>query len=451
MKSPTPVRAVVCMLVTLALTSPVVVLAQEGAGAQGTGPGGAPPTPASTPEPTPETPRAGEVPPSQEPAPVPGKPEPGPDMAEPPLVGLPFQIRAGVYLLYHQPIDRETIVAGGSLEGASRLEIMSLKLDKQWGDFAGHTEIRLRDGGHTSPGAPNTYLRSFFSSNVWFQEIYAAYKARPSMTFKAGKVYRQFGIFWDESYFGTIIFFDGMQLNPDYGLSLEESRLDVGPVRLMYALQFFAQSDGINGGFDYGRTIGDRPVGDASNLSIYSPNPEGQLDSSGARIGALRNIANGRVVGSLGVSGPYRVELGVSAMTARVRRESLADAYSHGGGVLQYEADLSLTTGDVAPQLNAFFEYAHQQGSAVRKADYFLAGARATFGNVSVRFNTNYVVYHAEPDVTELMLQPGLSYSFGNGVGLHVEYDEWHRKDPRVSTDTIIYDRSFAFVLSYQY
>jgi hypothetical protein len=372
-------------------------------------------------------------------------------MAEPPLLGLPFQLRAGVYLLYHQPIDRESIVAGGSLQGATRLEIMSLKLDKQWGNFAGHTEIRLRDGGHTSPGAQNMYLRSFFSSNVWFQEIYAAYKARPSLALKAGKVYRQFGIFWDESYFGTIIFFDGIQLNPDYGLSLEESRFDLGPVRLSYALQFFAHSDGINGGFDYGRTIGDQPMGDAPNLTVYSPNPEGQLDSSGTRIGVMRNIANGRVVGGLGVSGPYRLELGASAMAATVHRESSADAYSHIGSVRQYEVDLSLTTGDLGPQLNAFVEYARQEGSAVRTTDYFLFGARASFGNLSARFNTNYVVYRTAPDVTELMLQPGISYSFGNGVGLHVEYDEWHRKDPRISAETIIYDRSFAFVLSYQY
>lgn len=116
---------------------------------------------------------------------------------------LPFTLGAGVYLFYYQPVDNTTF-APTDKNGYFQVYAFYLKLDSEWHGFGGHAEIRLRDGGHVGPGGTNQYLRGFFTSNIWFQEVYAYYKPRPWLNIKAGKIYRKVGIFWDDSFFGNV-------------------------------------------------------------------------------------------------------------------------------------------------------------------------------------------------------------------------------------------------------
>src|SRR5262249_12952385 len=120
---------------------------------------------------------------------------------------LPFNLGAGVYLFYYQPVDNTTF-APTDKTGYFQLYAFYLKLDSEFvtkhGAIGGHAEVRMRDGGHIGAGSSNQYLRGFFSSNIWFQELYAYYRPFSLLNIKAGKIYRKVGIFWDDSFFGNL-------------------------------------------------------------------------------------------------------------------------------------------------------------------------------------------------------------------------------------------------------
>ena len=375
---------------------------------------------------------------------------------------LPFGLGAGVYLFYYQPLSRKTTLAGGSPDGRTEgsldplFEVYAfyLKLDKEYKGFGGHAELRMRDGGHISGGSKNAYLRGFFTSNIWFQEVYAFYTPGPYLKLKGGKMYRKVGFFWDDSFFGNLQYFDGQKLNPDYGLSAEgEKDFRGGKVGLTYSLQYFVNSDGINGGLDGGRTLGSPalapdPAARTSAARLYSPNPEGQLDSAGNRVATLRNIVDGRLALVLRPHRSFGLELAASGLTATVNRKSDKDLFDDSERMTQ-------VAGDVAVKLGAITltgEYLRQFGPAVRDADYGYAGVRGAFGPVALRFSASYADYHlGGGDIQELMFLPGATVTIGGGLAFLAEFNAWLRKDPRVFIDYYPYDYSMSLVLNYTY
>ena len=385
---------------------------------------------------------------------------------------LPFTLGAGVYLFYYQPVDNSTF-APTDKNGSFQVYAFYLKLDKEvltrHGAFGGHAELRMRDGGHVGANSSNNYLRGFFSSNIWFQEIYAYYRPWSFATLKAGKVYRKTGIFWDDSFFGNLQYFDGHKLNPDWGLSVEgDKELLGGKLGLEYSLQYFYNSDGINGSLDYGRTVGAPPDANAGNARIYSPSPEGQTDSAGNRIGELKHVIDARL--ALTVKPTRRVQLtvGASGLNARVLRSFKSGLlmtavndeaqFSHAIGEVTLKLQLSATA-----NLRLIGEYTHQWGPGLRDADYLLTGARFTWKDLAVYCHLSYVRYDLGPAVQEYEVLPGVSYAIGGGLAALVEYNEWQRKDPRgvafplqavspgTTADWYAIDRSLNVVLVYSY
>jgi hypothetical protein len=365
---------------------------------------------------------------------------------------LPFQLGAGAYLFYYQPLDNTTF-SPTDKNGSFQLYAFYLKIDSElatsYGAFGGHAELRMRDGGHIGPGSSNQYLRGFFSSNLWFQELYAYYRPWQLLTIKAGKVYRKVGIFWDDSFFGNLQYFDGQKLNPDYGAEIAGERsFKGGQFTLGYSAQYFLNSDGINGSLIAGRTVGAAPMGgDLAALRTYSPSPEAEVDSAGNRMTQVKNVVDGRVDGVWQPRPWIGADVAVSGLYGTVRRVSTVDMIDDQATYAQVAADATMHVGPVI----AYGEYLRQFGPALRDADYLLVGARATFRRLSLRFNTSYVNYHLAPRVQEYILQPGLTYTIGGGLAALVEYDEWQRKDPRLDPGWKPYDRSMNFVLAYSY
>lgn len=361
---------------------------------------------------------------------------------------LPFQLGAGVYLFYYQPVDTTTL-SPGDLMGNFQVYAYYLKLDKDWHGLGAHTEIRMRDGGHTSPGANNAYLRGFFTSNIWFQEIYAYWQPRRWFGIKAGKMYRRVGLFWDDSFFGNLQYFDGQKLNPDYGLEVAgEKSFRGGLFTLAYSAQYFINSDGINGSLIAGRTVGTAPMGgNVDAIHLYSPSPEAELDSAGNRMTQVKNVIDARVAGVVQPRPWLSAELAASGLWGTVRRSSAVDMIDDQATYAQVAVDGTVHVGP----LLAYAEYLRQFGPALRDADYLLVGARASWRRLSVRFNTSYVEYHLGPNVQEYILQPGATYTIGGGLAALVEYDEWERRDPRLGSKYTPYDRSMSFVIAYSY
>lgn len=377
---------------------------------------------------------------------------------------LPFDLSAGVYLYYYQPLS-ETVLTPGDLTGSFQVYAFYLKLDKEWHGLGGHVEMRMRDGGHVGAGSMNAYLRGFYSSNFWFQEIYAYYHPRRWLNLKAGKIYRQVGIFWDDSFFGNIQYFDGLKLNPDYGLSLEGDKGFAGDrVVLGWSAQYFMNSDGINGGLSYQRQVAS-PINSSGALDPYTldPNPEGELIGSGTPASALKHVVDGRLTLTVRPARRLSVALGASGLTGLVHRINAYSLLPDEERFSQVAGDLTISVGPVT----AYGEFLRQFGPGARDADYALAGARLRVWRLSIRFNTSYVRYLLDRDVEEFILQPGVTFTIGGGLSALVEYDEWQRKDPRglpvpgapfpvmgtlpTSKDFISYDRSLNFVLAYSY
>jgi hypothetical protein len=256
------------------------------------------------------------------------------------------------------------------------------------------------------------------------------------------------GLFWDDSFFGNILFYDGLKLNPDYGASVEGQVNGKGGVlSLSYAAQFFLNSDGIDGGIDFGRLVTTGPVGDVNAARVSDPNPEGELDSTGAHMTSLRNTVAGRVVLGIHPGKTFGVEIGASGLTGSVLRVSAAEKIND-------EARMSHAVGDVSFNLGPvilFCEYLHQFGPGARDADYVWTGIRGGWRWLSLRFNASYVDYLLSPAVQEFILQPGVTLHIGGGLSLMVEYNEWERKDPRLAPAFTNYDRSLNTSLVFAY
>ena len=58
-----------------------------------------------------------------------------------------------------------------------------------------------------------------------------------------GSIYRQFGLFWDDSRWGNVQYMDGLKLRSDYGVSLEDTPDFKDDFKIdRYFQFFFAQS-----------------------------------------------------------------------------------------------------------------------------------------------------------------------------------------------------------------
>ena len=372
---------------------------------------------------------------------------------------LPFSFGAGVYLFYYQPLDY-TVFSPTDRNGYFQVYAFYLKLDKEvvlprGGAVGGHAEIRMRDGGHIGAGGSNQYLRGFFSSNIWFQELYAYYRPWSFLDIKAGKIYRKVGIFWDDSFFGNLQYFDGNKLAPDWGVSFEGHRdFARGRLGLEYSAQYFYNGSGTNGSLDYGRTVGTpESATSVDEVRSYSPTAEGAVDSSGTRMSELKHAVDARVALTIRPARPIYVTAGVSGFNGRVAR-----AWKQGLTMMPQSDESQFT--QVAGELTAggnvgpvgwrlLGEYLHQFGPGMRPADYVLAGVKGTFKGLAAYCNISYVQYQLPVKIDEYIIQPGLSYAIGGGLAALVEYDEWQIKNGPVAYKPI--DRSLNVVLAYSY
>lgn len=386
---------------------------------------------------------------------------------------LPFSLGAGVYLFYYQPLDNTTF-SPTDKNGYFQVYAFYLTLDKEvltrHGAIGGHAEIRMRDGGHIGAGGANQYLRGFFSSNIWFQELYAYYRPTSWLNLKAGKVYRKVGIFWDDSFFGNLQYFDGNKLAPHWGLSLEGRRdFAGGKLGLDYSVQYFYNGSGTNGSLDYGRTLGSPETATSVQaVRDFSPTAEGAVDATGTRMAELKHVIDARVAATLHPAKALYVTAGVSGLNGRVARvwkQGLTMTPATDESQFSQVAGELTVGGTVGPVgWRLLGEYLHQFGPAMRETDYVLAGAKATWRGLAAYVNCSYARYDLAPAIQELIIQPGLTYTIGGGLAVLVEYDEWQRRDPRgvafplqaanpsgTTTGFYAIDRSLNVVLAYSY
>lgn len=341
-----------------------------------------------------------------------GTPEPAAPDASPPRE-VPawldyFSIGGGLILYYYQPTS-------GDGDNNVSVFFANLLLDGKWEDFGLHVEPRLRD----------SRLRSYFDGPAWLQEAYGSGSFGP-VTIKLGKSYKRLGLFWDNSFYGNVQVYDGLKLDPNYGVSVE------GQVGDEFGVEFSGQFFIVDGGSN---------VSLANRDTLYIP---------GAR---RRNAVVGRVAPSYQFAEKGRVHVGVSG------EHFTADLPTGEEGVTRVagEAKLTLDTFGVWAEVLlqdgrhvTDFPYAAStdtppvSGRTSGDNRYWLAGAEYGLGPVTLRYNVSYADYH-DVDVTELMHVPGLGFAFNSHLSLLGEYVHWTRDTNEGEVDV---DKSLNVTLS---
>ena len=300
-----------------------------------------------------------------------------------------FSIGGGLILYYYQPT---------SGDGDNNISVFfaNLLLDGKWENFGLHVEPRLRD----------SKLRSYFDGPAWLQEAYGYADVGP-VKIKLGKSYERLGLFWDNSFYGNVQVYDGLKLDPNYGISAEGALGDTLGVE--FSAQFFPVDGGSN-------------VSLANRDTLYIP---------GAR---RRNAVVGRVAPSYQFAEQGKLQVGVSA------EHFTADLPAGEEGVTRFAGEAKLTFdtlgvwGEVLVQdgrhVTDFPYPATTAPAAPGRASgdnrYVLIGAEYGIGPVTLRYNVSYADYH-DVDVTELMHVPAVGFAFNDHLSLLGEYVHWTR------------------------
>jgi hypothetical protein len=332
-----------------------------------------------------------------------------------------FDLSGGIYLFEYLP----------ALKGVDpKLEIYAflLNVDAVTAD--------QRYGLHVQTRARDSKLRSYFVSDVWFQEAYVWAKT-PVGDVHAGKFYRKVGVLWDDSFFGNVQYFNGLKLNPDYGVELVGTRparaLSASPFSLDYSVQYFANNDHVAGSLP-GRDVESDPTA------------------------TLRDTATARLVPTWSLGAGRSLAVGLSGLSGRIERTTGATSQLS-FSLSQIAGDVTLTWGPTISYVEVLEQKGIRPALAVDPASgprlgyldgtYLLAGVRwQALPRLNLRLNYSQVDYR-DLKTTEVEVVPGVVVKLHDKLDLIVEYDGW-KSEPRGGPDTFI-DKSYNFVLHFSF
>lgn len=343
------------------------------------------------------------------PLPKPGRASP-PDTQKPqPLIELPpepwlpkLELHGGVSAYLYQPTN-----------GWDTLFFIysNLKLKATWDWFGIYFEPRLS----------SEKMRVYYDSLAWIQQAYLFAEYEP-FVLKVGKVYKQVGLFWDNTFYGNIQVYEGLKFDPNVGLSLEATFGKEAGITT-YA-QYFALDGHLNASLQ-----------DRDTVSI-----------PGAR---RRNTFAARLQPFFQLNPVARLEFALSgeAFTADLPDET--------NEVARVAGDVKLTWkglgvwGEVLHQWGRSvpnFPYAADEttspptpGRSSGKNTYLLAGAEWKLGPIVPRYNLSIARY-GDLSVREVLHLPGVSFIFHEHGQVYAEYAIWDRSAPDGGT---VVDRSF--------
>jgi hypothetical protein len=331
-----------------------------------------------------------------------------------------LSLGAGTILYFNQSTQTPYTTDG-------QVFFVKLVAEGKYGDWSFYGEPRFRD----------TPLRSYWSGPAWVEQAFLAYDVDHSdstpLKLKAGKIYSQLGLFWDNSFWGNVQNFDGLKLDADVGISAEGRIGRAKGSGLNYIAQFF-------------------PVDGSTNYSLPGRDTE---SLTGSR---KRYITVGRLE-------PY-LKLGENAVlkpaiSAEYLRADIQDGSGPANDVVRASGNASLTVGP----WGLWGEFTYQNGytthafpyspvaavaatattpavAAVpgrgsKNNDYVLAGTEYAIGPVTARLNFSWVDY-SDLNTTQWMVVPGIGWTINKYVTILAEYVEWHLTKPEPVGDTLL-------------
>jgi hypothetical protein len=330
-----------------------------------------------------------------------------------------LSIGGGAILWYFQPVDT----------GANRnvdLFCANLLLDGKFGVVGLHIEPRFRD----------SRLRAFFPGPVWAQEVYASVALAPDTVIKAGKAYSHFGLFWDNSFYGNVQVYDGLKLDPDYGLSLEGGLRTDAPIGLRYYAQYFVVDGQTN-----------VSLGGRDTISV--PNGTGgysrRRNQTILRVEPFFKVSDHTTI-TAGASGEY-LQAALPVGTKNVVRAAgdLSVSYRNLSAWAEYTYQNGQTVTDFPiAGTPATDTTAAVPGRASAHNHYALAGAQYRYQTVTLRYNVSTGRYN-DLSISEWMHVPAVAVAVGDNLTVLGEYVNWHRYAP---TGNALIDRSVNVTLN---
>lgn len=316
-----------------------------------------------------------------------------------------------VYLYGYAPA-----MPGGAPSFDLYASILNMDITSLDGLYGFHSQMRYRDDR----------LRSFYVSNFWFQEAYA-YRKTTYGEIDVGKFYRRVGIFWDDSFFGNIQYFNGFKLNPEYGVEFRGDRSLNKTFDVRYTAQFFPNNSNTDGSLP-GRSVDSDPFAQ------------------------MRNIADARVVSTWRFGENKSLALGLSALNSSL---ATSTGPTSDYNVNQVAGDLTFTYG---PSIS-YVEVLNQNGvldtpqaywsrPGYDSGIYLLAGSRYQVNSwMNVRMNYSSANYVGQNSLEQEFV-PGIVFTLDKNLYLIEEFDYW-RITPRGGGPQALLDRSYNTVLHF--
>ena len=338
-----------------------------------------------------------------------------------------IDIHGGVWLFYWQPfgISTDPVAKARGVTGIPdennffRMHQAHINFDGSIGRWGMFFNANVRD----------TKMRDFYTGTAWIEEGYAYYK-HPQAWIKIGKSYNRFGLFWDNSFYGNVHFYDGIKLDPNYGISLEGSvGKETGP-RLGYYGQYFIMDGRTNGSY-VGRDTISIPNARRRNIGVARLEP--------AYFWSKEHSL------TLGLSGQYfQADIPAPIGKKHVFRFG-ADFYANIGpvsvwGDVSRQMGQSVTEWPIPPGIDPVTNLPIE-GRASSKNDYFLIGAEARIKKVVLRYNFSAVRYN-DVAVSEFFHVPGLGYNMNDNLQFLVEFAYWNQKT--ATGQEALFDRTIA-------
>jgi hypothetical protein len=296
----------------------------------------------------------------------------------------------------------------------------TLKVD--WGPITKigyHGELRWRD---------DDYFRSFYRTQVWMWEDYF-FADTTFGKFKVGQIWKRFGTDWDTgTFWGNVQYFDGFKLNPDYGVSWENTWKVATNFKVDSWAQFFWTQDGING-------------------SVAGADSESLPGSTRQNTGVVR------LVPTFTFQDHSTLALGLSGEVGQVINKPIVgypsqtiDAFAldatYTKGKFQALGEVDQAWGVFNPDRYVSDGPSHRITDALIGCSYRYQAAKF-YVNYSAGFDEN-------PSGWQSLLVPGVVFSLTKNIDFYAEYVNW-RVFPASGTKNTIFEDGYQLVFNVRF